>query len=424
MDDEPVFGAQAKAEAEALRFANPLRQLPTLLRAGIHRFSVHMGQKGFHAGAGHVIVYSGTAGERASYNHLEESLFHESVHASLDKDHRVSDGWKRAQASDGRFLTSYAARAPEREDLAETALFAFAILHHPDRFPPADTEDAMRAVPHRIAYIKRLFPPGKPLVYSVCMDKHADDLPSRRHSLSDWLALHELDPVACCRILDAVAREAASAPAARNGSLGAYALDAEAAWLRTADAMRAFFSAQQSIIDDTFKKTGKIIVEQRDRSRRALTIDNGPTTYPTILYSYDGEPSDSLVIAHEFGHALQIRASRGKFVPPVIREVCAFIGEKALLSHAAYCDMGQYDRLFQVWHEDNKKYLGTQRDRLKSALLRPEAPYKYFWNYPIARYLAIQISQRCSRDRMWTIFEGDLSVRGVLRELAFDPNSA
>ena len=163
----PEFDALEKAKAEAQRFAYPLGQLPTLLRAGIRRFSVHMGKKGFHAGTGHVIAYSASADNRASYNHLEESLFHESVHASLDKDHRLSDGWKRAQASDGQFLTSYGARSPEREDLAETALFAFAILHHPDLFPPADTEATMRTVPHRIEYIKGLFPPGKPLVYRI-----------------------------------------------------------------------------------------------------------------------------------------------------------------------------------------------------------------------------------------------------------------
>ena len=163
----PEFDTLEKATAEALRFAYPLGQLPTLIRAGIRRFSVHMGKKGFHAGTGQIVVYSGGANERASYNHLEESLIHEAVHASLDADHRLSDGWRRAQASDGQFLTSYGARRPEREDLAETALFAFAILHHPDRFPPADTEATMRAVPHRIEYVKGLFPPGKPLVYSV-----------------------------------------------------------------------------------------------------------------------------------------------------------------------------------------------------------------------------------------------------------------
>lgn len=163
----PEFRTRDSAEAEALRFAHPLGQLPTLLRAGISRFSVHRGEEGFHAGTGQVIVYSGTADERVSYNHLEESLFHEAVHASLDEKHRLSDGWTKAQARDGRFLTSYAERSPEREDLAETALFAFAILHHPDRFPPVDTNETVQAVPHRLAYIKELFPPGKPLIYSV-----------------------------------------------------------------------------------------------------------------------------------------------------------------------------------------------------------------------------------------------------------------
>ena len=83
------------------------------------------------------------------------------------KAHRLSPGWRAAQAADGGFLTDYAAESPEREDLAETALFAFAILHHPDRFPPADTADTMRAVPNRIAYIAGLLPPGAPLITPV-----------------------------------------------------------------------------------------------------------------------------------------------------------------------------------------------------------------------------------------------------------------
>ena len=95
--------------------------------------------------------------------------------------------------------------------------------------------------------------------------------------------------------------------------------------------MRAFFPAQRSIIDDTFENTVKTLVDQRNKPRRALTLDNGPTAFPTIFYSYRGEPSDSLTIAHEFAHALQIRASRGKFVPPIMREVCAFVGEWALI---------------------------------------------------------------------------------------------
>ena len=147
----------------ARRFALPLGQLPTSLRAGIARLGVHGGDEAFHAGTGGIVVYTGMADQRETYAHLEESLFHEAVHASWDDQHRLSDGWVAAQAADGGFLTDYAAERPDREDLAESALFAFAILHHPDRFPPVDTADTLQAIPHRIAYIAQLLPPGAPL---------------------------------------------------------------------------------------------------------------------------------------------------------------------------------------------------------------------------------------------------------------------
>ncbi len=163
----PEFDAGA-ARAQALRFAEPLGRLPTLLRQGIGRFSLHGGSEGFHAGTGQVVFYADTATQRESYDHLEESLFHEAVHASLDAEHRLAPAWVAAQQADGGFLTGYGQSSPEREDLAETALFAFAILHHPDRFPPVDTRDTLNAVPHRIAYIsEHLFPPGAPLTWQV-----------------------------------------------------------------------------------------------------------------------------------------------------------------------------------------------------------------------------------------------------------------
>ena len=162
----PEFDA-GTALALANRFAQPLGQLPTSLRAGIGRFSIHGGDESFHAGTGQIVVYTEMADQRASYAHLEESLFHEAVHASWDEAHRLSTGWIAAQTADGGFLTDYGAESPDREDLAETALFAFALLHHPDRFPPVDTADTQRAVPNRIAYIATLLPPNAPLIIAV-----------------------------------------------------------------------------------------------------------------------------------------------------------------------------------------------------------------------------------------------------------------
>ena len=163
----PEFSTTEAAQSEALRYVGPLGRLPTSLRRGIERFSVHAGDKGFHAGTGQIVVYAGRADQRLTYDHLEESVFHESVHASWDADHRLAPDWTAAQKADGGFLTDYAAESPEREDLAETALFAFAILHHPDRLPPVDTADTKAAVPHRIAYIAALLPPGAPLITPV-----------------------------------------------------------------------------------------------------------------------------------------------------------------------------------------------------------------------------------------------------------------
>jgi hypothetical protein len=163
----PEFDTVETAREEALRYVNALGQLPTALRKGIRRLSIHKGRRGFHAGDEQIVMYAGMTDHRLSYNHLEESVFHESVHASWDAQHRLSTGWKNAQARDGQFLTKYGQKSPEREDLAETALFAYAILHHPGRIPPVDTEDTLRTVPHRIAYIKELLPPGSPLHYKI-----------------------------------------------------------------------------------------------------------------------------------------------------------------------------------------------------------------------------------------------------------------
>jgi hypothetical protein len=45
----------------------------------------------------------------------------------------------------------------DREDLAETTLFAFALFRHPGRIPPVDAEDIAKAIPHRLAFLNQIF---------------------------------------------------------------------------------------------------------------------------------------------------------------------------------------------------------------------------------------------------------------------------
>jgi hypothetical protein len=208
----------------------------------------------------------------------------------------------------------------------------------------------------------------------------------------------------------------------KDDGLGYQAIDPELAWLRTVEAMRDFFPKQQGVIEDTFEKTTKIVLDEGEKSRRSFTLDNGPGTYPTIVYNQRGTPVDSLVIAHEFAHAVQIRASRGKFIGPVIREICAFLGEGALLSYVLRRDTTLHTHLVQAWGEANRRYFGVQRERLQAALLTPDTPYRYTWNYPIARYLSIEIFDRCSKDRIWSVFEGEASIAVILQELRIPPS--
>lgn len=152
----PEYASPQAARAEAERYTKALGQLPALLRSGITRFGIHAGDKSFHAGAGKIFVYQEKSALRERQNHLEESLFHEAVHASLDQQYRLAPEWVAAQKKDGAFLTDYGARYPDREDLAETALFAYGLLYYPGRIPPADDQDMRGTVPARIAVLAEI----------------------------------------------------------------------------------------------------------------------------------------------------------------------------------------------------------------------------------------------------------------------------
>lgn len=153
----PEYADATDARTEAARYTRALGQLPALLRAGITLFGIHAGKASFHAGSGKIFVYAEQSTLRDSQNHLEESLFHEAVHASLDKSWRLAPEWQAAQRKDGAFLTDYGAEHPQREDLAETALFAYGLHFLPGRIPPVDEHDMRQTTPARIAFVADLF---------------------------------------------------------------------------------------------------------------------------------------------------------------------------------------------------------------------------------------------------------------------------
>ena len=163
------FKTQDSARREALRYTPRLGKLPTALRRGVDRVVVHQGGANVTAfsDVGLIVLYSDNATKRIGTHDLEETVFHESVHAAWDKAHATSDQWKDAQKKDGRFVTDYARKNPKGEDLAESALFAYALIHHPGRIPKEEAAKINRAIPNRIAFVEKLLPKDKPLHFAV-----------------------------------------------------------------------------------------------------------------------------------------------------------------------------------------------------------------------------------------------------------------
>jgi hypothetical protein len=163
------FETQEAARKEALRYTPRLGKLPTALRRGVSRLVVHQGGIDVTAFSdiGLMVLYSDNASKRIKTHDLEETIFHESVHAAWDKTHASSAEWLDAQKKDGKFITDYAKKNPTKEDLAESALFAYTLTHHPDRIPKEAAEKITRAIPSRIAFVEKLVPKDKPIHFPV-----------------------------------------------------------------------------------------------------------------------------------------------------------------------------------------------------------------------------------------------------------------
>jgi len=113
------------------------------------------------------VLYSENMDNRISTHDLEETVFHESVHASIQDIYENDTAWTNAQAADPSFVTEYAQSYPGLEDMPETALFAYAMITHPGRLS-ADIEEWLNEnIPHRLAFFSSIYPPATTGTFEV-----------------------------------------------------------------------------------------------------------------------------------------------------------------------------------------------------------------------------------------------------------------
>jgi len=145
------------------------------------------------------------------------------------------------------------------------------------------------------------------------------------------------------------------------------------------------------------------------------TLDN-ESDHPTyVSICYRGTPEDTLCVAHEFGHALQYELADGRFVPPIVREIAAFLSEIALLDFSRLNQMKFHKELSSAWEKDNRIYLVDDAKTLVAALKSLGTEYTYRLNYPLARMLANNGFSSLQETSLTKIFQG----RTALPELLF-----
>ena len=154
------FGSRQAAEEDASRYTLPLGRLPSLYRKNLRHIVVHTGgadTTGFAEDKGHFfVIYSDNATKRIGTHDLEETFFHEGTHASIQAKYLEGAAWKKAKRADNAYITDYA-KTSDQEDFAESALFAYTLIHHPERIPEAERERIEKQIPNRIAFFRSVY---------------------------------------------------------------------------------------------------------------------------------------------------------------------------------------------------------------------------------------------------------------------------
>ena len=145
--ERDTFKEQAKYYAGY--YSKVFGRLPTGVRTRVKALSIMTGPHDWGGGINDITIHNGR--NYALTNTLEETFLHEAAHTSL-VDYNSSEEWKAAQRADDTFISDYALRYPEREDVAESYVAYVAVRYRADRISKSVADLISRAIPHRIAF--------------------------------------------------------------------------------------------------------------------------------------------------------------------------------------------------------------------------------------------------------------------------------
>lgn len=225
--------------------------------------------------------------------------------------------------------------------------------------------------------------------------------------MADWLALHGLTAQHCRTILTWDLPPAATRPADPVWPMAPRAM-----WTLIADCLRA--GLPTDAIAETAATTRLHL--HTDPGPRAFTLHDDGAGRPVVSARLTGKLSDLLTLAHEFGHAVQITAS-GPQMPPVLREVCAGLAERLVMTELARRGTDEAALLPALFAARGQRTQGQTRRDLAALLDAPATPYAYRWNYPLARRIVARLAPDMASDRIWPVFQGRRTLAEIVADL-------
>jgi hypothetical protein len=177
------------------------------------------------------------------------------------------------------------------------------------------------------------------------------------------------------------------------------------------------FAKSQKEVNE-FNGTLQLIATRITKRKRSYsrTIDKkNQLAQFRIILRYSNKPADALNLVHEYFHCLQFYESQCVEIPPMFRELAAFIGELFFLKYISSNLPSAYAPIINAWRRDNRTYVLAYANKLLAAA-SSGARYSYDWNYPLARILSVVIFETMSRNKIAMALSNPSCLPGVVLE--------
>ena len=146
------FKTKDNAKIQALKYGIMVGQIPNFLKEGIKTLTIHKGNKNWGGGNNNILIHTDSKYGACE----EEAMIHEGGHTSLDWAWNESLDpikWKTAAKADNKFISKYAKKNPNTEDVAETTVWWIAARCKTDKISKSNYKKILKGIPNRLKYL-------------------------------------------------------------------------------------------------------------------------------------------------------------------------------------------------------------------------------------------------------------------------------